>query len=125
MIFYSVGNLCGPQTWRAKDAPRYAPALATAAAVISFGILDLGLIWFLNARENRRRDRIMSAPDYVKQENIEFLDKTDRRVAHQRSPQSSPCIRPAPLLFLPATYSHADWLALIVHRENVAFRYVC
>ncbi|BGO91878.1 hypothetical protein NBRC10512v2_004144 [Rhodotorula toruloides] len=99
MIFYSVGNLCGPQTWRAKDAPRYAPALATAAAVISFGILDLGLIWFLNARENRRRDRIMSAPDYVKQENIEFLDKTDRRVAHQRSPQSSP--------------------------ENVAFRYVC
>ncbi|BGP25107.1 MFS transporter, allantoate permease [Rhodotorula toruloides] len=77
-IFYSIGNLCGPQSWRAKDAPRYAPALATAAAVVSFGILDLGLIWFLNARENRRRDKIMSAPDYAKQENVEFLDRTDR-----------------------------------------------
>lgn len=78
MIAYCVGNLIGPQTFRSKDAPRYAPALATAAAVVSFGIVDLGLIWFINARENKRRDEIMSAPDYVKRENTSFLDMTDR-----------------------------------------------
>lgn len=77
-VFYAVGNLVGPQTFRAQDAPRYGPGLATSVAVIAFGIADLAVIWFLYARENRRRDRIMSSPDYGPKTNQEFLDLTDR-----------------------------------------------
>ncbi|GAA6054156.1 hypothetical protein JCM3770_003223 [Rhodotorula araucariae] len=77
-IFYAVGNLVGPQTFRQRDAPRYAPALATATGVICFGILDLAVIWVLNARENRRKEAITTAPGYVPKPNQEFLDLTDR-----------------------------------------------
>ncbi|BGP48685.1 hypothetical protein JCM10450v2_004561 [Rhodotorula kratochvilovae] len=77
-IFYAVGNLIGPQTFRQQDAPRYSPALATATAVICFGIVDLALIWFLNVRENRRKEKITSDPGYVPKQNQEFLDLTDR-----------------------------------------------
>lgn len=73
-ISYAVGNLIGPQTFRSADAPRYGPGLATSAAVIAFGILDLGVIWFLCARENRRRDGLETAH----KPNQEFQDLTDR-----------------------------------------------
>ncbi|KAH2186244.1 hypothetical protein KXW61_008451 [Aspergillus fumigatus] len=54
---FSVGNIIGPQTFQARDAPEYRPAkiavLATqaAAAVLSF-VLFLYYVW-----ENKRRDR--------------------------------------------------------------------
>ena len=70
----------GPQTFRQQDAPRYSPALATATAVICFGVVDLALIWFLNVRENRRKEKITSDPGYVPKQNQEFLDLTDRCV---------------------------------------------
>ncbi|GAA5883136.1 hypothetical protein JCM3774_005330 [Rhodotorula dairenensis] len=77
-VFYAVGNLIGPQTFRAADAPLYEPGLATSVAVIAFGILDLGVIWFLYRRENKRRDKITSSPDWEPKPNQEFLDLTDR-----------------------------------------------
>ncbi|TNY23534.1 permease of the major facilitator superfamily [Rhodotorula diobovata] len=79
-IFYAVGNLIGPQTFRAQDAPRYGPALATFAAVIGFGMADLALIWWLNARENRRRDEAARDKGYEQQQevNADELDLTDR-----------------------------------------------
>jgi len=53
---FSIGNIIGPQTFQARDAPAYHPAkiavLATqaAAAVVTF-VLFLYYVW-----ENRRRD---------------------------------------------------------------------
>lgn len=72
----------GPQTFRAQDAPRYGPALATFAAVIGFGMADLALIWWLNARENRRRDEAARDKGYEQQQevNADELDLTDRCV---------------------------------------------
>lgn len=54
---FSVGNIIGPQTFQARDAPEYRPAkiavLATqAAAAVMSVVLFAYYVW-----ENRRRDR--------------------------------------------------------------------
>ncbi|GAA5843522.1 hypothetical protein JCM9279_000780 [Rhodotorula babjevae] len=84
-ISYAVGNLIGPQTFRAQDAPRYGPALATFTGVLALGIVDLALIWVLNARENRRRDALAleaegegDAQGRKRGEDADELDLTDR-----------------------------------------------
>ncbi|KAG7796493.1 hypothetical protein KL929_003000 [Ogataea haglerorum] len=78
LIGYCVGNLIGPQTYRASDAPHYVPAkiailvcLAVAAACI------LG-VYILCRRENNRRDRMDEARPELAPENIEFSDLTDK-----------------------------------------------
>ncbi|OAL71791.1 MFS transporter [Trichophyton violaceum] len=55
---FSIGNIIGPQTFQAKDAPRYIPAkiavLATQACGAVLAVCLLGYyIW-----ENKRRDRV-------------------------------------------------------------------
>ncbi|KWU44746.1 membrane transporter [Rhodotorula sp. JG-1b] len=77
-VAYAVGNLIGPQAFRSQDAPRYNPGLAISTAVIAFGLLDLLVIWYLYRRENKRRDKITSSPDWEPKPNQEFLDLTDR-----------------------------------------------
>lgn len=108
---YAVGNLIGPQAFRSQDAPRYNPGLATSTAVIAFGLLDLLVIWYLYRRENKRRDKITSSPDWEPKPNQEFLDLTDRYVV---------------ILFL-AQARLAVWLTdlSISRSENMAFRYTC
>ena len=110
-VAYAVGNLIGPQAFRSQDAPRYNPGLATSTAVIAFGLLDLLVIWYLYRRENKRRDKITSSPDWEPKPNQEFLDLTDRYVV---------------ILFL-AQARLAVWLTdlSISRSENMAFRYTC
>lgn len=60
------------------DAPRYTTALIVATSAITFGILCMLTIWWINVRENKRKEAICAAPDYVPQPNQEFLDLTDR-----------------------------------------------
>ena len=51
-----VGNLIGPQTFRAKDAPTYAPALATIVACNAAVLVIMVVIRVVYARRNARVD---------------------------------------------------------------------
>jgi ACS family allantoate permease-like MFS transporter len=80
-IAYTVGNIISPQTFQAKDAPGYLPAKISIVILYSLITVDLGLIWWVGARENRRRDQEREAlgAAYTVPENQEFLDLTDRQ----------------------------------------------
>lgn len=123
-VAYACGNLIGPQTFRSKDAPRYAPALATSVALICFCIVDLALIWFITARRNRKRDEIMSSPDYVARENVEFLDETDLCVLLPSPPSMTPAAGSFSILRVADVPRIALTLSIALYSENVAFRYV-
>ncbi|CAD0041738.1 unnamed protein product [Aureobasidium pullulans] len=69
LIAYCVGNIIGPQTFRPADAPRYIPA----CIVISTSYSSIG-----TAKDKTAKSRHPRFPDYVKAENQEWLDLTDR-----------------------------------------------
>ncbi|KAJ5815189.1 Major facilitator superfamily domain general substrate transporter [Penicillium riverlandense] len=78
LIGYCAGNIIGPQTFRPKDAPRYVPAEITI--IICWGVCLFLLVgvWFWYRRENRRKAEARAQPGYVRLENQEWLDLTDR-----------------------------------------------
>ncbi|KAF7117662.1 hypothetical protein CNMCM5793_006785 [Aspergillus hiratsukae] len=75
---FSVGNIIGPQTFQARDAPEYHPAkiavLATqaAGAVLSF-VLFLYYVW-----ENKRRDRAAEGHEDQAQDDTRWAGLTDK-----------------------------------------------
>ncbi|KIW79392.1 hypothetical protein Z517_06004 [Fonsecaea pedrosoi CBS 271.37] len=74
LIAYCVGFLIGPQTF--QDPPYYTKAKYTILGVYLASSLCIFGLWFLNWRENKRRDAI--AGDLPPQpEGQEFLDLTD------------------------------------------------
>ncbi|KAF1916418.1 membrane transporter [Ampelomyces quisqualis] len=78
LIGYCVGNIIGPQTFRPKDAPRYVPAEITI--IVCWGVC-LGILTFIHCYcvwQNRKKAAIRAAPEYVRIENQEWLDLTDR-----------------------------------------------
>ncbi|KAJ6049644.1 hypothetical protein N7444_006360 [Penicillium canescens] len=79
-IAYTVGNIISPQTFQAKDAPKYLPAKISIVILYFLITIDLCLIWWLSIRENRRRDQEKEelGGASVLPENYEFLDLTDR-----------------------------------------------
>lgn len=80
LIGYCVGNIIGPQTFRTNQAPSYTGA--KIAMVVSFGTAEILilLMYLLNLFENKRRDKLREelGDSYVKPENIEFADLTDK-----------------------------------------------
>ena len=74
LIAYCAGNLIGPQIFLAgyTTGPIIILALNVAALLIMVS-LYLYLRW-----ANIRKARARAAPGYVKKENQEFLDLTDR-----------------------------------------------
>lgn len=76
MIGYCVGNLVGPQTFRASEAPNYQGAKVAFVVCYCVALGILVLILFINVRENRRRDALNEKlPDTAT--NAEFADLTD------------------------------------------------
>lgn len=78
---FSIGNIIGPQTFQAKDAPEYRPAKITvmatqaAAAFMAF-VLFLYYVW-ANRRKDERRLDLSSAS--IEQSIEQSWDiKTDR-----------------------------------------------
>lgn len=53
---YCVGNLIGPQTFRDKDAPRYAPALIVIVICNILAGICMAMLFVYYYRENKRRD---------------------------------------------------------------------
>ncbi|CEJ61727.1 allantoate permease [Penicillium brasilianum] len=75
---FSIGNIIGPQTFQARDAPEYRPAkiavLATqaAAAVVSV-VLFLYYLW-----QNRRRDQTKGPVNEAMVDETKWAGLTDR-----------------------------------------------
>jgi ACS family allantoate permease-like MFS transporter len=75
---FSIGNIIGPQTFRPQDAPRYVPAEITIIACWGVCLLDMLFIYWYCRKENARKALARADPSYVKLENQEWLDLTDR-----------------------------------------------
>ncbi|KAL1311547.1 hypothetical protein AAFC00_001667 [Neodothiora populina] len=78
LVSYCVGNIIGPQTFRPSDAPRYVPAEIVIIVCYAVCIADMYFIYWYCRLQNKRKQAIRDAPDYVRLENQEFLDLTDR-----------------------------------------------
>ncbi|OTA98197.1 hypothetical protein M426DRAFT_326182 [Hypoxylon sp. CI-4A] len=78
-IAYTVGNIISPQTFQAKDGPRYLPAKISICIIYVLITLDLVLMRWVLERRNKKRDQEKAALDdtYRPEENHEFLDLTD------------------------------------------------
>lgn len=80
LMAYCVGNIIGPQTFRPKDAPQYVPAEITIVVCLVSCLVDFGFIYWYCKRQNRIKAAFRARPGYVKVENQEWLDMTDRYV---------------------------------------------
>ncbi|KAI9036395.1 allantoate permease family MFS transporter [Aspergillus affinis] len=78
LIGYCAGNIIGPQVFRPEDAPRYVPAEITIIVCWGVCLILLGCIWLWYKKENERKARVRASPEYVRLENQEWLDLTDR-----------------------------------------------
>ncbi|CAK7896332.1 allantoate permease [[Candida] anglica] len=77
LIGYCVGNLIGPQTFRAEQAPKYQGAKTTIVICGIISLVIIGAVWYAYIWENKKKDKINKA-DYPKFENQEFADLTDK-----------------------------------------------
>lgn len=68
----------GPQTFQTKDAPNYRPAELTIIVCWVLCICDLLFIWVYCRHKNKKNAAIRAQPSYVKAENQEWLDLTDK-----------------------------------------------
>lgn len=76
LIGYCVGNLIGPQTFIESQAPHYPGAKVSIVVCECFAVIFICLIWYVNWRANRIRDREdKKLPPEI--ENPEFADLTD------------------------------------------------
>lgn len=76
LMSFCLGNILGPLTFRTKDAPNYVPAKIAIVATLSVAIIFSIFLRYYYIWENRRRNIRHEGDDH--QENLEFLDLTDR-----------------------------------------------
>ncbi|EOD48648.1 putative allantoate permease protein [Neofusicoccum parvum UCRNP2] len=74
LISFCLGNIIGPLTFRDGDAPEYLPAKIAIIVADCVSIVLIVILRLYYIRENKRRDRL----NVSHQENIEFLDLTDK-----------------------------------------------
>lgn len=74
-----VGNLIGPQTFRAKDAPNYTPCYVTCIVCVALVGATQVAIYFVYRHENAKRDRLEGTDGVHLFKESE--DLTDRWVA--------------------------------------------
>ncbi|CDR40209.1 CYFA0S04e05952g1_1 [Cyberlindnera fabianii] len=81
LIAYCTGNVIGPQTFKQSEEPNYPTAKGTIVGCYSACIVILLILFWSYSSENRARDqkREELGEKYVKIENIEFADLTDRQ----------------------------------------------
>lgn len=78
LVGYCVGNLIGPQTFLASEAPTYKTAKICIVAFGASSLATILAIWFYYWRENMKRDKrgyVKGEVDMI--ENFEFADLTD------------------------------------------------
>lgn len=74
LVGYCIGNIIGPQTFRAKDAPEYVPAKVTIVVLNFFAAGLTVLLLLVNVLENKRRDR-QGTVEPTQEELIEIQEK--------------------------------------------------
>ncbi|KAG5362762.1 putative transporter [Yarrowia sp. B02] len=79
LIGYCVGNLIGPQTFRASDAPAYVPAKVSMVVLFCVAIALTGVIMLVNIRENKKRDDEGCFATTEQLEKIQCQDLTDKQ----------------------------------------------
>ena len=75
---FSALTFIGPQTFRPQDAPNYRPAEITIIVCWVLCMVDLVFIWLYYNRQNKKKAAVQAQPSYVKAENQEWLDLTDK-----------------------------------------------
>ncbi|KAF3023007.1 hypothetical protein E8E14_011085 [Neopestalotiopsis sp. 37M] len=79
-IGYAAGNLIGPQTFVAKQAPKYTSGVVTMLACYCASMVVLFAYWLLTTAENKRRDRRYGKPEAVHVGTVEgFVDISDQK----------------------------------------------
>jgi ACS family allantoate permease-like MFS transporter len=73
-IGYCVGNIIGPQTFQAKDAPRFASAEITILVLFAVGLVDVLLMYFYLRSQNKKKEQERASSAYVEKQGQEFLD---------------------------------------------------
>ncbi|PSN59379.1 MFS transporter [Corynespora cassiicola Philippines] len=78
-IAYTIGNIISPQTFQARDAPRYLPAKISIVILYFLITVDLFIMRWVFVRRNKERDDQQKerGQDWKAEENHEFLDNTD------------------------------------------------
>lgn len=76
LIGYCVGNLIGPQTFVATEAPDYRSATVTIVACGALSVVLLVVLWAVYYNANKARDARAVDGEY---ENVEFADLTDKQ----------------------------------------------
>ncbi|KAJ4365067.1 Allantoate permease [Neocucurbitaria cava] len=78
-IAYTIGNIISPQTFQARDVPRYLPAKISIVILYFLITCDLVLMRLLFVRRNRLRvdEKNARGAAWKVEENHEFLDLTD------------------------------------------------
>ncbi|ONH68245.1 Allantoate permease [Cyberlindnera fabianii] len=89
LIGYCVGNVIGPQTFRAEDAPGYAPAKITIVVCYAVSLLLQVWLYWSYSNENKKRAAIRKEREKSGfqdgaelMENLEFADLTDKENPH-------------------------------------------
>ncbi|CAI6756074.1 ANM_collapsed_G0031360.mRNA.1.CDS.1 [Saccharomyces cerevisiae] len=78
LVAYAAANLAGPQTFIAKQAPKYHGAKVAMVVCYAVMIVLLSILLIVNLRENKRRDKIAAERGFPEEtENLEFSDLTD------------------------------------------------
>ncbi|ODV64647.1 allantoate permease [Hyphopichia burtonii NRRL Y-1933] len=75
LISYCVGNLVGPQTFKASESPDYPSAKLAIVICGAISLVTLIVLWVYLEWENKRRDKNQTE---LHIENIEFADLTDK-----------------------------------------------
>lgn len=80
LVGYCVGNLVGPQTFRASQAPEYVGGEIAIVVCYIASLILIAMTYYSYWHENKRRDRLQAegllhSPDF---ENFEFADLTDK-----------------------------------------------
>ncbi|KAG5357969.1 putative transporter [Yarrowia sp. B02] len=79
LIGYCVGNIIGPQTFRAKDAPMYVPAKVSMVVLFCIAIALNGVLLWVNIVENKWREKNDPKPTPEELERVQLLDLTDKQ----------------------------------------------
>ncbi|KAI4720151.1 major facilitator superfamily transporter [Aureobasidium sp. EXF-10727] len=79
LISFCLGNIIGPLTFRAADAPEYVPAKITIIVTCAAAVVLTLLLRFYYQWENKRRDRVAEQRGQGHKTDIEFADVTDRK----------------------------------------------
>lgn len=80
---FSVGNIIGPQTFQARDAPDYRPAkiavMATQGGAAVLAVVLFGYYSLENRRKERRQSLDTSSPVSTGDEKILWENLTDKQ----------------------------------------------